>query len=188
MSVDAVLPGWYGKLPALGDFATRRLPPLFVEPWDRWLATGMAAWRDMDADWLEAFLAAPTWRFALGAGVPFAASPGYVGVLMPSVDRVGRYFPLTIARPRGRGEEHIPAAWAQAVEGVAITALNDDWNADQLDDALGDLPAADSGGRAWPDAGFALWWCEREDETSRQQLTQGLPTHAALQRLLSGRL
>ena len=100
MSVP-VLPGWYGKLPALGDFAGRRLPPLFVDPWDRWLALGMSHWRDSDPAWLEAFLAAPTWRFALGAGVPFELSPGYAGVLMPSVDRVGRYFPLTIARPRG---------------------------------------------------------------------------------------
>ena len=50
-----VLPGWYGKLPALGDFASRRLPPEFVEPWDRWLAAGLAAWREHDADWLDAF-------------------------------------------------------------------------------------------------------------------------------------
>ena len=26
--------GWYGKLPASGDFVTRRLPPSFIEPWD----------------------------------------------------------------------------------------------------------------------------------------------------------
>ena len=87
----AASPGWYGKLPSLGDFASRRLSPLFVEPWDRWLATGLDAWRNADEAWLAAFLAAPTWRFALGAGVPFAQSPGYAGVLMPSVDRVGRY-------------------------------------------------------------------------------------------------
>jgi len=55
----AVLPGWYGKLPALGDFASRRLPPVFVEPWDRWLATGLSAWRDADPGWLEAYLGAP---------------------------------------------------------------------------------------------------------------------------------
>ena len=34
---DSYDTGWYGKLPASGDFATRRLPPSFIEPWDAWL-------------------------------------------------------------------------------------------------------------------------------------------------------
>ena len=31
------VPGWFGKLPGLGDFASRRLPDTFVAAWDRWL-------------------------------------------------------------------------------------------------------------------------------------------------------
>jgi len=188
MSGDAPLPGWYGKLPSLGDFATRRLPPLFVDPWDRWLATGMAAWRDADSDWLDAFLAAPTWRFALGAGIPFAASPGYAGILMPSVDRVGRYFPLTIARPRGPRETAVPAAWLEAVEDVAIAALDEDWSAERLDDALAGISASGGTERSWPESGTTLWWCERRGEGSRQATTQGLPGDETLTRLLAGRL
>ena len=38
-----------------------------------------------------------------------AGEQGWAGVLMPSVDRVGRYFPLTIALPLGEG----PASTAQ---------------------------------------------------------------------------
>ena len=181
-----VLPGWYGKLPALGDFAGRRLPPLFVDPWDRWLALGMSHWRDSDPAWLEAFLAAPTWRFALGAGVPFELSPGYAGVLMPSVDRVGRYFPLTIARPRGAREGLAPAAWLQAVEELALAALNDDWDAQRLDTELAGLDAADGGGSAWPEKGQALWWCEREGQASAHRVTVGLPESDAFSRLLAG--
>jgi hypothetical protein len=70
----AVTPGWYGKLPRWrlrepsAAAAVRRAV-------DHWLADGLAAWRDSDPDWLEAFLAAPTWRFVLGAGVPFKQSP-----------------------------------------------------------------------------------------------------------------
>ena len=31
-------PGFWGKLPAAGDFVGRRLPAAFVEPWDRWVS------------------------------------------------------------------------------------------------------------------------------------------------------
>ncbi len=187
----AVAPGWYGKLPSLGDFASRRLPPLFVEPWDRWLATGLASWRENDETWLDAFLAAPTWRFALGAGVPFDRSPGYAGVLMPSVDRVGRYFPLTVVRPRGPSEPRAPADWLRALEGLAVTALHDDWNAERFDlelEGLDGLDDATVSGPEWPDEGRTLWWCERDGEVSSPVATAGLPNTAALVRLLAGRI
>ena len=32
----ATVPGWYGKLPALGDFASRRLEPGWIAGWDGW--------------------------------------------------------------------------------------------------------------------------------------------------------
>ena len=184
----AVLPGWYGKLPSLGDFASRRLPPLFIEPWDRWLAAGLASWRQRDEAWLEAFLAAPTLRFALGAGMPFARSPGYAGVLMPSVDRVGRYFPLTIVRPRAAGEAQVPAAWLEALERLAVAALEDDWSAERLDAELGaldDVGAAAGAGPPWPGDGRTLWWCERDGRMSGPATMAGLPDAAALLRLLA---
>ena len=49
--------GWYGKLPANGDFLTRRLPPSFIEPWDAWLNRILAGSRErMGAGWRDAFL------------------------------------------------------------------------------------------------------------------------------------
>jgi type VI secretion system protein ImpM len=182
--VTAPLPGWYGKLPSLGDFANRRLPPLFVEPWDRWLAGALLWWREDDDAWLDAFLAAPTLRFALGAGVPFARSPGYAGVLMPSVDRVGRYFPLTVARPRGVAEAQLPAAWLQALEGAAVAALDGDWSAERFDAELGALAPSDSAGEPWPMHGRTLWWYERAGAPSTPLASTGLPEPAALVRLL----
>ena len=181
-----VLPGWYGKLPALGDFASRRLPPEFVEPWDRWLATGLAAWREDDADWLDAFLAAPTWRFALGADLPFDRSPGYAGVLMPSVDRVGRYFPLTVARARTSGQSSAPASWLEALEHVAVAALVEDWSAERFDDALAGLDDAGEPGPEWPGKGATLWWCERDGRLTTPIASQGLPDAPALVRMFGG--
>lgn len=184
----AALPGWYGKLPALGDFAGRRLPPLFVEPWDHWLASGMAYWRQGDDTWPQAFLAAPTWRFVLGAEVPFAQSPGYAGVLMPSVDRVGRYFPLTVVRPRAAGEALAPAGWLQALERLAVAALIDDWPAERLDAELATLQGTADTGPAWPARCRTLWWCERDGQSSTPITTTGLPEAAAFVQLLAGQV
>ncbi len=88
--------GWYGKLPANGDFVTRRLPPSFIEPWDAWLNAMISGSRErLGAGWREAFLSAPAWRFVLAPGV--IGLHGWAGVIVPSVDSVGRYFPLTVA-------------------------------------------------------------------------------------------
>ena len=143
----AAIPGWYGKLPSLGDFASRRLEADFIEPWDLWLAEAMQAQRDaMGEGWLDAYLQSPPWRFVLMPGVLSGFDPGLVlvGVLMPSVDRVGRYFPLTIAAsiaklPGSRAAYEALLAWLHRVEDAALDALQDDWTIEQLEAALADL-------------------------------------------------
>ena len=87
--------GFYGKLASRGDFVSRALPQSFIGPWDSWLAAGLlASQNSLGADWLNAYLVSPLWRFVLAPGVcgPDAAA----GVVMPSIDRVGRYFPLAV--------------------------------------------------------------------------------------------
>ena len=87
--------GFYGKLPSHGDFLRRRMSDAFVGVWDGWLQECIAASRDMLGDrWLDVYLTSPAWRFGCAAG---ACGPAPVmGLMVPSVDRVGRYFPLTI--------------------------------------------------------------------------------------------
>jgi type VI secretion system protein ImpM len=134
--------GWHGKLPTLGDFATRRLDPAFVDAWDQWLSEGLAALR-VQAGWLDAYLASPSWRFLLMPGVlPGAAGErAWVGVLMPSVDRVGRYYPLTLAHPLDAlptaGDEIDGLwAWLLRLDEAAADALHDDWGIDLLEAEL----------------------------------------------------
>ena len=138
-------PGWYGKLPSLGDFASRRLDAEFIERWDLWLGEGLAAQRaTLGEAWLEAYLNSPVWRFVL---MPGAVSPEVLaGVLMPSVDRAGRYFPLTIVAPIARlpgsaAEIEGLLGWLHRLEDVALDALQDDWDIQQLDEVLAALPA-----------------------------------------------
>lgn len=142
------IPGWYGKLPSLGDFASRRLAHELIEPWDAWLAEEIGELRNSYPDaWLQGYLDSPTWRFVLGTGVlgPHQTQP-LAGILMPSVDRVGRYFPLTIMAPLPhlpRRAEHAEALfnWLHALDDIAADALQEDWPIDELEQALASKPA-----------------------------------------------
>ncbi|WP_277183888.1 type VI secretion system-associated protein TagF [Caballeronia sp. BR00000012568055] len=99
--------GCFGKLRGHGDFVTRRLPMTFVEPWDAMLQAGLLEARaTLGRAWLDAYLTAPLWCFALGGGV--LGESGWAGVLMPSVDSAGRHFPLTIA---ARVEPNVWPMW-----------------------------------------------------------------------------
>ncbi|MDP9901026.1 type VI secretion system-associated protein TagF [Variovorax ginsengisoli] len=197
--------GWYGKLPSLGDFASRRLGPDFVEAWDAWLAQGIASWRhDAPDTWLDEYLAAPSWRFILMPSVlPGACGQtAWAGVLMPSVDRVGRYFPLTLAQPLSPlpgdgGTTEWMLRWLQRLDDIALDALNDDWTIDQLESALigtgtwppsedpADGPIAGIDLHAQP-PGMTLWL--RPDAAGRTQIhtERGLPCGAAFRQLVSG--
>lgn len=88
--------GWYGKTPAAGDFVARRVPGAFCDAWGRWLQGALEGGRArLGSEWSDAFLSMPVWRFALGPGV--VTPNAWAGLMAPSVDSVGRYFPLTLA-------------------------------------------------------------------------------------------
>lgn len=137
---EAAAPGWYGKVPGLGDFASRRLPSEFIQPWDEWLQEGLAATRAVLAEgWLDCYLTMPIWRFVLLPGV--LGPNGWAGVLMPSVDRVGRQFPLTLALalPSPAAAAHMVfdgAIWFDSLESAALSALDMERDASDLDLAL----------------------------------------------------
>jgi type VI secretion system protein ImpM len=116
--------GWFGKVVMLGDFAHRRLPTTFIEPCDRWLSQCITASRvQLGSRWLDTYLTGPLWRFAWAPGV--IDERWWFGVLMPSVDAVGRYFPLIVA-----GSDQNPPMSAAALE------LLDRWYAHAGDAAL----------------------------------------------------
>ena len=139
------LPGLYGKLPARGDFLSRRLDAEFIAAWDGWLQTVMRESRErLGERWLECFLSAPVWRFVLPAGMYSGA--GWVGLVVPSVDRVGRYFPFTIAAPIAQDGIDVPATlvkalpWLDSIEALALGALRPELDFDLFDQQLAGMP------------------------------------------------
>ena len=134
------IPGWYGKLPGVGDFASRRLPDGFVRTWDAWLQGVVATTRGrLGTGWIDRYLTMPIWRFALVSGL--LGDSGWAGVLMPSVDRVGRQFPLTIAVPLPSDAALVQAVfesadWYEDVEEAALGMLDPGRGPDELERAL----------------------------------------------------
>lgn len=90
--------GYFGKLPGAGDFVRRRLPPDFIDRWDRCFEAALYASRGVFGEnWRAGWRASPVWRFALSPGI--CGAPAWVGLMGPSLDRVGRGFPMVLAAP-----------------------------------------------------------------------------------------
>ena len=132
--------GAFGKFPALGDFLRMDLSRGFIDPWDRWLQEGMInAHAALGTAWQECYFSAPIWRFHLSPGLVGAAP--VMGVMMSSVDRVGRQFPLTLASPLPDGSSPLLAHFLsvptfEALDEVALSALEDDMTRDILSEKL----------------------------------------------------
>lgn len=131
----------FGKIPAIGDFFRLGAPQGFVAAWDDWVQSAMLAGQGALGDaWDNHYMSAPIWRFSLPAGL--AGADRVMGVLMPSVDRVGRRFPLTLMAPLAGGggavvEDHFAQdPLFETLEDLALSALDDDMTRDRLDGEL----------------------------------------------------
>jgi type VI secretion system protein ImpM len=137
--------GLYGKLPMKRDFISVSTPQAFLERWEPWIQGGIAASRIiLGAQWQDIFLRAPIWRFWLGAEI--CGRPA-IGSFMPSVDGVGRFFPLT-ALACGEAGSAFPTpqsdpqtAWFTEVETMLLEALDEDAAYDRILEKLHGLPS-----------------------------------------------
>jgi type VI secretion system protein ImpM len=127
-SLETFPVGWYGKIPGTGDFIARRTPAAFSEGWDRWLQSAIAGSRDrLGAPWRESYLSMPVWRFLLSPGM--LTPNAWAGLVAPSVDAVGRYFPLAIASALpSTSLDLVPTLlaaeqWFDEIESIALDAL-----------------------------------------------------------------
>jgi type VI secretion system protein ImpM len=136
--------GIYGKLPAHGDFISRNLPSAFLNHWDEWLQGFIASSQEqLTDDWLNIYLTGPIWRFALSAGT--VDGNAWCGVMMPSVDSVGRYFPFCVLNNLAADSNLVDAIssqanWFNEIEEIALEALQNEYDADTLMDKLTEHP------------------------------------------------
>lgn len=128
--------GLYGKLPSNGDFIFRNLTPSFINPWDEWLQHFISGSKEqIGGGWLDIYLTSPIWQFVFSPGV--IDSNMWAGLMMPSVDRVGRYFPISIVKalpPTVNPANFMiqQSDWYQTIEKQCLMALEGKMDADSL--------------------------------------------------------
>lgn len=133
--LQSVKLGYFGKAPSTGDFVARNVERRLRDPFDQWLQASLAQSRkDLGDDWLHSFLTAPVWRFIIaeeGAGaVTF-------GVMIPSVDKAGRYFPFAIlgetpVAKLGPDEFEQLDQLLEQLEPLVLTVLDEDFDLDHF--------------------------------------------------------
>ncbi len=173
--------GYYGKVASQGDFVTRGLTPAVETTIDAWLRASIReSQHSMGAGWLDAFLVAPVWRMALGPGI--AGLETVAGVMMPSVDRVGRYFPLVVAAilpgispPLLRLAKS--TAFYDALENLALSTLHNGFSLATFEKDMSRLRVAAAQvapNEAKAEDGLSLWWTGPGVKNAFQ--SEGLPS------------
>ncbi|MCJ2081704.1 type VI secretion system-associated protein TagF [Methylobacterium sp. J-090] len=149
--------GLYGKLPAKRDFVAVGASRGFLGAFEPWMQAGLSASRlALGRDWQAAFLRAPIWRFWLGAGL--CGAP-VLGAFMPSVDGIGRYFPLTLFDRAAADDPVAPPEydafddWFGQAERVLLSALAEETRFEDLTEAAARLPGPAGAGPDPAEAG-----------------------------------
>jgi len=187
--------GWFGKIPSLGDFAGRGLPPTFVDAWDRWLSLELSQARALWADdWQRIYRAAPVICFSLGIDVMDAQT--WHGVMLASVDRVGREFPLTLAQSRAPHQAPPQQSWWRALAAAGLEAQARSGGVEAVEAALRSITPAETAGDsahgdvASPAAGNGEWWALTSDSLAAEPVlsfeSTGLPHGAQFRQLFGG--
>lgn len=90
--------GFHGKIRCKGDFVSRGLNREVAVKLDEWFQSGMLESKNELIDkWLSFYQIAPIWRFYFSPGI--LDLNAWVGVWIPSIDKVGRRFPLILLAP-----------------------------------------------------------------------------------------
>jgi len=118
----------YGKYPAKRDFVAFNLPTVFLSRLEAWLQSGIAISRErLGSAWHDYYVIHPIWNFRVGADILGADT---VGSIMPSVDAVGRFFPLVLLAHAQSGKCYppafaIPIGWFSNVHQRLLSALSE---------------------------------------------------------------
>lgn len=144
--------GLFGKLGARRDFIALATPRSFLEAWEPWMQSSLSASRHHLGDkWQQAFLTAPVWRFWLGAAI---CGTTVVGACMPSLDGLGRYYPLTLHAvadadaPISPPDLDTQDDWFGMAESFLLSTLSRDVSFEEITSALEGLDIPKTRSRA----------------------------------------
>lgn len=138
--------GFFGKLPATGDFAARGLPAGVQGALDRWLTGAIVPLASAAKGWPEGGVRA----VLVLNGVPWLL------VIEPSVDAVGRRYPLVACCAQDGADLTGADIWADAASAALLAGMEANTGPEALHDLLAQLglPLAGQAPLAPP----ALWW------------------------------
>ena len=152
MSGEHLTAGFFGKIPAAGDFVARGLSSSFVRFWDPFAAAHLVAVleRKPGSDHPGAL------RFMVG---PAAHGP-MAGVVLTSRDRVGRSFPLTLAAALDRAVMEIGVhalPWFEAVEELGRLACHGEFGVEELASRLASVGVPSAPAFGTPMEQMVMW-------------------------------
>lgn len=133
--------GFVGKIPSNGDFVSRGLTPGVKDLWIEWCQRALNQSRvELGERWIHAFLTSPVWKFVLGPDV--CGSTPSIGLMIPSVDRAGRYFPFIllhstreVCQPFDSGIR----AWLDRSEELILGTLTEGFDFSRFLDVIGNV-------------------------------------------------
>lgn len=148
----------YGKTQSKRDFVAPGAPRAFLDRWEPWMQAGLASSRlVLDRAWQERFLTAPIWRFWLGEAI---CGTTLAGAFMPSLDAIGRYYPLAVfsGAPAGLAipppELDLQESWFAALEDFLLATLDPAMGWEQIAAGLSALPDPQAAPPAQPAPGM----------------------------------
>ncbi len=119
MSAPDLNIGFFGKIPATGDFVAWNLPRTFIDRWDRWMSKELHERPDENEE-----LDDRVWRFVIQGGI-FGEQP-CTGAWRMSRDRIGRRYPFAVVGVGAMPETTVP--WFEEVANIAKLTVKDRWD------------------------------------------------------------
>lgn len=179
MSQRSIRIGFFGKIPSRGDFVRFGLSQSVTTAWDGWVQAVLPKAEARFGDnWSEIWRAVRPWRFTFGPGVcgPVSLS----GLWLPSIDKVGRTFPLLIAAEVAAMVD----TFLDVGEHIGAEAITEALPPDALIHRIGLAPRLPP---AEPriDSADALWWRKAGPERVELHRGDGLPDDATFVRMLT---
>ncbi|WP_220093254.1 type VI secretion system-associated protein TagF [Swingsia samuiensis] len=168
--------GYWGKLPAHGDFLRAGFPENVLMQFDRWVSNQLREAKERHGErFEEIWHGAPSWNFIIRAGM---LDPKYAitGIWMPSIDAVGRCFPFVFAIMHD--PEEVMFRMLPPYESVLRQAIEHTQTIDTLEDHLS---AVESHPPSFTPKIFDTWWQSGRDGAT---LNGALPSGTAFDWLL----